>query len=65
MSPRQFEVIALAAQGLSTEQAARLMKVNHETLKSTRRRAIKKLGAANITHAVAIAYERGMLKEVA
>lgn len=65
MSPRELQVIQLSAKGLNAKQMARELGLSEETIKTHRKLAIARLDAKNIVHAVAIAYERGMLKEVA
>lgn len=47
-------MIVWAAHGLSAAQSAPRMGVGLETVKSHRRHVIDKLGARNMTHAVAI-----------
>lgn len=65
MSPRELQVIQLSAKGLNAKQMARELGLSEETIKTHRKLAIARLDAKNIVHAVAIAYKRGMLKEVA
>lgn len=65
MSPRELHVLYLASKGMSAKQMARALGISEETVKTHRKHAIARMDAKNIVHAVAIAYERGMLKEVA
>ena len=61
LSEREREVLACAASGLTMEQTAAKLYLALETVKGYRRRIIAKLKANNIPHAVAIAFEQGIL----
>ena len=54
--------LRLAAEGASTEETARRLRKASETVKSQRRAIIAKLRARNIINAVAIGYQRGLLR---
>jgi two-component system nitrate/nitrite response regulator NarL len=61
LSEPELDVLRAAAKGLSAEEtAARLVKSPH-TIVAQRRALAAKLGARNVAHAVALAYERGIL----
>jgi DNA-binding CsgD family transcriptional regulator len=61
LSPPELEVLRAAADGLSAhETATRLVKSPH-TIITQRRTVEAKLGARNLVHAVAIAYQRRLL----
>ena len=61
LSDPEFEVLRAAAEGFSAaETADRLIKSKHTII--TQRRSLQaKLGARNLPHAVALAYERRLL----
>ena len=54
-------MLICAARGLSIEETVAELVKAVETIKTQRKTAIRVLGARNITHAVARAYERGLL----
>jgi DNA-binding CsgD family transcriptional regulator len=54
-------VLKAAASGLSSEETGTLLKKSAETVKSQRRVVLAKLEAVNMTHAVAVAFRRGLL----
>ncbi len=54
LSPMQQQTLILAAAGLSTEEIADAQVLATETVKHHRKIILKKLGARNITHAVAL-----------
>lgn len=60
LTPRQLEVLALAAAGETAADIARRLWVSVDTIKTHRKNIISALGARNIVHAVAIAYQRGL-----
>jgi DNA-binding CsgD family transcriptional regulator len=61
LSGPELDVLETAAEGLSArETAVRLAKSEH-TIIAQRRAVQAKLGARNLIHAVALAYERGVL----
>ena len=59
LSPREREVMALMAEGLTAEHVAGRLGVGVETVRTHVRNAIRKLGARNRVHAIALALERG------
>jgi len=61
LTPRELEELALAASGKEVPEIARRRALSIETIKSRRRLILAKLGARNVTHAVALAYEAGIL----
>lgn len=54
LSPRELEVVVLAAGGLSAAQTGRRLFLSEETIKAHRKHVLAKLQARNMTHAVAI-----------
>jgi DNA-binding NarL/FixJ family response regulator len=61
LSPREAEVLRLAARGYSNQQIARELQISISTTKNHLQRVFTKLGAADRTHAVVMAIERGVL----
>jgi len=61
LSPRELEVLALAAEGLTASQTARAMHRSVWTAKQHRRNIMAKLGARNMTHAAVLAVRKGLL----
>jgi DNA-binding NarL/FixJ family response regulator len=59
LSPREREILALLADGLSGEEAAKQLFLSSETVRTHVRNAMTKLGAATRVHAVALALQRG------
>jgi DNA-binding CsgD family transcriptional regulator len=61
LSPRQLEILRLAADGLTVDQTARRLAISVDTVKTFRRRTRRALGAVSTSHAIAIAYRSGLL----
>ncbi len=59
LSPREREVVALMAEGLTAEGVGARLGVSVETVRTHVRNAIRKLHARNRVHAIALALERG------
>ncbi len=62
LSPREREILALLADGLSGEEAAKRLFLSSETVRTHVRNAMTKLGAATRVHAVALALQRGEIQ---
>jgi DNA-binding CsgD family transcriptional regulator len=58
---RELEVLTFAALGYSCDRTAKALVLSIETVKTYRQRLIRKLGARNITHAVAVGVASGVL----
>jgi DNA-binding CsgD family transcriptional regulator len=58
LSPSELGVLCAAASGLTSSASARQLGKGAETVKSQRHQIILKLGARNISHAVALATAR-------
>jgi DNA-binding CsgD family transcriptional regulator len=58
---RELEVLSLAANGFENEEVAKKLKVGVQTVRNHQYNVMKKLGARNRAHAVAIAIQKGML----
>lgn len=61
LSPREREVLSLAATGLSAPGSARRVHRSVETVRRQRKSAMEKLGAHSIAQAVALAMRVGLL----
>ena len=61
LSPRELQVLHLLAAGQLTSEAAETLNISEETVQTLVRRAMKKLGARNRTHAVAKAIALALL----
>jgi DNA-binding CsgD family transcriptional regulator len=55
LSPREAQVLALIAEGLSSKQIARRLGIKYGTLKNHVLHILAKLNATNRAHAVALA----------
>lgn len=62
MPERAGQVLACAANGLSTKRTADTLGITYWTVQTHRSRLMFHLAAANMTHAVAIAIARGHLE---
>jgi RNA polymerase sigma factor (sigma-70 family) len=62
LTAKELKVLRLAAEGASSGETAMRLRKASETVKSQRRAIIAKLRARNIINAVAIAYQRGLLR---
>lgn len=62
LTNRQTEILECAARGLTSSETGKELFVATQTVKFHRTAIIKKLCAKNITQAVAVGYERGILK---
>ncbi|WP_308916038.1 helix-turn-helix transcriptional regulator [Jannaschia sp. LMIT008] len=61
LSPRESDALTYLAKGQSRGQAAEQLKISEHTLRAYIESARFKLGAANVTHAVASALSRGLI----
>jgi len=62
LTPAETEVLLDIACGLNTEQMAAKQFRSQETVRSHAKNILRKLGAVNRAHAVAIAYHIGLLR---
>lgn len=65
LSRREYEVLRLIADGLTAKNIAHRLEVSEETVKTHVRRMLRKLDARDRAHAVALAYQAGLLGEAA
>ena len=61
ITPREFEILALIAQGMSNREIAEKLFVSENTVKTHSSRVLDKLGARRRTQAVQLAKECGLL----
>jgi DNA-binding CsgD family transcriptional regulator len=61
LTGREREVLTLLAQGLQLDEIATRLGIGSETVRTHVRKASERLGAANRTHAVAIAIRRKLI----
>ena len=64
LSARQLDVLVLLAQGHENHAIARRLYLSDETVRTHVKAILARLGARNRTHAVGIAYRRGLLTTV-
>jgi DNA-binding CsgD family transcriptional regulator len=62
LTPREREVLAWVAQGKSAEEVAEILHIAKRTVDEHVQTAVRKLGALNRTHAVAIAVQDGIIE---
>jgi DNA-binding CsgD family transcriptional regulator len=61
LSEPELEVLRAAADGLSAQETADLLVKSHHTITTQRRSVEAKLGARNLSHAVALGFKKKML----
>lgn len=61
LTPREIEILGWTAQGKSRWEAGKILGISEETVKTHLEKARSKLGAANTTHAITIAFMRGLI----
>jgi len=62
LTPREREVLAWVAQGKSASEIAEILHIAKRTVDEHVQTAVRKLGALNRTHAVAIALRDAIIK---
>jgi DNA-binding CsgD family transcriptional regulator len=63
LTPAELRELRYAAQGYSASEVAAMTPRTAKAVSLCRRRAFKKLGARNVTHAVHVAHLAGILSE--
>lgn len=61
LTPREIEVLTLTARGQTARQIAEKLSITKRTVDAHVQRATFKLGAANKTNAIAIAFSEGII----
>jgi len=61
LSNREAQVVQLIGRGLSTKEVAQRLALSHETARSYRKAAMKKLGVSNAAELTVKAYKLGLL----
>lgn len=61
LKPREIQALQYAADGLSIDQAAEKAGIASRSIETYRGRAMAKLGANSMAHAVAMAFRQGVL----
>lgn len=64
LSPREREALGLLSEGQSRAEVAETLQISENTLRAYIDSARHKLGAMNVTHAVALALARGLIGQV-
>lgn len=62
LTPRELEVLQLAAKGLEQKQIAEILGISFATVVAHRKKLFKKLGVHNVAEAVYEAFQMGFLK---
>jgi len=62
LTKREFQVLVLAARGYTNTEIGEKLHLVEDTIKTHMRRIMFKLGARNRTHAVTIAFCKGLLQ---
>ena len=61
LTRREIEVLTLSARGENAVQVANELGITKRTVEEHRQTIVRKLGASNITHAVAVALTSGII----
>jgi DNA-binding NarL/FixJ family response regulator len=61
LTPREQEILFAYADGRTTDEIAVELQLSPQTIKHYSKHLLVKMGARNRTHAVALAYHRGLL----
>jgi DNA-binding CsgD family transcriptional regulator len=62
LAPRQRQVLALTARGLTTREIAKELGIAYKTVENTRYEVCNALGARNAPHAVMLGVEHGLIQ---
>ena len=61
LSKREQQVLEMTSEGWTARDTAKELWLSVDTVKTYRKKLIRKLGARNIAHAVTIAFRRGLI----
>lgn len=61
LSARETEVLLYSAEGHSLKQIADMLSISADTVDTHSRNVVKKLGANNMKHAIALAFRGGLI----
>ena len=64
LTRREKEILAEAALGLTTHQIAEKLFISHHTVESHRKNLIEKFKTSNLSSAIKMAYDYGLIREV-
>jgi DNA-binding CsgD family transcriptional regulator len=64
LHPREIQILALCASGLTNADIARVLFISCETVKSHLKHVLAKLDVRSTTAAVSVCYEYGLFKEL-
>lgn len=62
ISPREFQVMVLLAEGRTSKDIARILKLSTRTIESYRKSLMKKTGCRNAAEVVKLAYRTGLVQ---
>jgi LuxR family quorum sensing-dependent transcriptional regulator len=62
LTPREIEVLLWVAKGKSAREIAQILRIAKRTVDAHAQSGVRKLGAANRTHAVSLALRDGIIK---
>jgi DNA-binding CsgD family transcriptional regulator len=63
LSPREFEVLELVADGKTSKDVADLLNLQVETVRTYRKSIMRKLGVNHVAGMVSIAMQSGLLRK--
>lgn len=61
LTPRQLEILRLTADGLTCAEIGKKLFIGEQTVRTHRQAIRARMGAATLPHAIALAYQRGIL----
>ena len=64
LTRREKEILAVAAMGLTTNQIAEKLFISPHTVESHRKNLIEKFRASNLSSAIKMAYDYGLIREI-
>jgi DNA-binding CsgD family transcriptional regulator len=64
LTRREKEILAVAAMGLTTNQIAEKLFISPHTVESHRKNLIEKFRTSNLSSAIKMAYDYGLIREI-